>query len=190
LPRGHRLERARGTPRRRAHSGEPADPVSDVGVRFGLSALQAGTITPAQFVDLNQKVGGADIDLNPTSDRRDRADAPQRLPERFGQRDQQSDERRDHRAPGPRSRSVPRRVPLVDDPRRLEAQEGNFPKRVFPAGVRDWTKPGIDQQNTVPWQTYQTSDGSVIYGGRPLGPAPKDSGSGWTSPSFDAWLSR
>jgi hypothetical protein len=63
-------------------------------------------------------------------------------------------------------------------------------EKVFPSGVCDWTKPGVDQQNTVPWQTYQNSNGSVIYGGRPLGPAPKDSGSGWASASFDSWLSR
>jgi hypothetical protein len=44
---------------------------------------------------------------------------------------------------------------------------------VFPTGVCDWTRPGVDQQDTIPWQTYQEADGSVIYGGRPLGPAPR-----------------
>ncbi|MBV8982500.1 MAG: hypothetical protein JO086_16480, partial [Acidimicrobiia bacterium] len=41
-------------------------PIDNVGVEYGLVALQQGTITPAQFVDLNTKLGGADIDLNPT----------------------------------------------------------------------------------------------------------------------------
>lgn len=37
-------------------------PFDNVGVQYGLSALQAGTITPEQFVDLNQRIGGVDID--------------------------------------------------------------------------------------------------------------------------------
>ena len=39
---------------------------------------------PAQFVDLNAKIGGADIDINPTAERidADRAGAAQRLPQR------------------------------------------------------------------------------------------------------------
>ncbi|MEC9408050.1 MAG: DUF6351 family protein [Pseudomonadota bacterium] len=46
--------------------GLPAD---NVGVQYGLSALQEGLITPAQFVDLNVKIGGLDIDANPTPER-------------------------------------------------------------------------------------------------------------------------
>jgi hypothetical protein len=45
-------------------------PIDNVGVQYGLAALRAGTITPAQFVDLNQYVGGADVDVNPTPNRR------------------------------------------------------------------------------------------------------------------------
>jgi pimeloyl-ACP methyl ester carboxylesterase len=37
-------------------------PYDNVGVLYGLHALQAGTITAAQFVDLNVKVGATDID--------------------------------------------------------------------------------------------------------------------------------
>ncbi|WP_243059691.1 DUF6351 family protein [Nocardioides sp. SR21] len=37
-------------------------PFSNTGMLYGLSALQAGAITPAQFVDLNAKVGGLDVD--------------------------------------------------------------------------------------------------------------------------------
>ena len=43
---------------------------------------------------------------------------------------------------------------------------------VFPTGVCDWTKPGVDQQHTIAWQTYQTATGKAIYGGRPLGHPP------------------
>ena len=45
-------------------------------------------------------------------------------------------------------------------------------KNSFPRGVCDFTKPGVDQQPTIPWLTYQTGSGHVIYGGRPLGPPP------------------
>ena len=44
---------------------------------------------------------------------------------------------------------------------------------VFPRGVCDYSKPGVEQQGTIPWQTYQDRHGDVIYGGKPLGPAPK-----------------
>ena len=63
-------------------------------------------------------------------------------------------------------------------------------QQIFPSGVCNWSKPGVDQQPTIPWQTYQTASGSVIYGGKQLGPAPAGSGGGWTSPSFDVWTSQ
>ncbi|HEX6247223.1 MAG TPA: DUF6351 family protein [Nocardioidaceae bacterium] len=44
-------------------------PVDNVGVQYGLEALNQGRISPAQFVDLNAEVGGSDIDLNPLPDR-------------------------------------------------------------------------------------------------------------------------
>jgi Tannase-like family of unknown function (DUF6351) len=40
--------------------------------------------------------------------------------------------------------------------------------RTFPAGVCDWSRPGVEQQGAIPWQTYQEPDGTVIYGGRAL----------------------
>jgi Tannase-like family of unknown function (DUF6351) len=43
---------------------------------------------------------------------------------------------------------------------------------VFPHGVCDWSKPGIDQQHTIAWQTYLNARGGVIYGGRRLGAPP------------------
>jgi hypothetical protein len=36
--------------------------VDNTGVQYGLDALRQGVITPAQFVDLNEKVGGLNID--------------------------------------------------------------------------------------------------------------------------------
>ncbi|HVW81154.1 MAG TPA: DUF6351 family protein [Mycobacteriales bacterium] len=45
-------------------------------------------------------------------------------------------------------------------------------RRAFPTGVCNFAKPGVEQQPTIPWQTYQRADGRVIYGGRPLGPPP------------------
>jgi hypothetical protein len=45
-------------------------------------------------------------------------------------------------------------------------------EETFPDGVCDYGKPGVDRVKTQPWQTYQERDGKVIFGGRPLGPAP------------------
>ncbi|WP_394844735.1 DUF6351 family protein [Pendulispora brunnea] len=36
--------------------------LDNVGVQYGLAALQSWAITPAQFIDLNAKIGGVDID--------------------------------------------------------------------------------------------------------------------------------
>ncbi|HEY1911145.1 MAG TPA: DUF6351 family protein [Vicinamibacterales bacterium] len=41
----------------------------NVGIEYGLGALRAGTITPAQFLALNEKVGGLDADSNYTAAR-------------------------------------------------------------------------------------------------------------------------
>src|SRR4051794_9848670 len=38
----------------------------NVGVQYGLKGLRQGQISPAQFVDFNSRIGGADIDLNIT----------------------------------------------------------------------------------------------------------------------------
>jgi len=63
-------------------------------------------------------------------------------------------------------------------------------QQIFPDGVCDYTQPGVDQAPTNAWQTYQDALGNVIYGGQPLGPAPANSGGGWTSPSFSTWTSQ
>ena len=61
---------------------------------------------------------------------------------------------------------------------------------LFPDGVCDFSKPGVDQRRTIPWQTYRDdrAGGAVVYGGKALRPAPAGSGKGWTSPAFSGWL--
>jgi hypothetical protein len=49
---------------RRARDGFANRPYDNVGVQYGLRALHAGRILPEQFVDLNEKIGGIDIDWN------------------------------------------------------------------------------------------------------------------------------
>jgi hypothetical protein len=41
----------------------------NVGVQYGLKGLRQGLVSPAQFVDLNSNIGGADLDLNITKER-------------------------------------------------------------------------------------------------------------------------
>jgi hypothetical protein len=48
-------------------------------------------------------------------------------------------------------------------------------QKTFPHGVCDFSKPGVAQQPTIPWMTYQKASGQVIYGGRPLGAPPTSS---------------
>jgi hypothetical protein len=45
-------------------------------------------------------------------------------------------------------------------------------RHTFSSGVCNYSKPGVDQQPTVPWLTYQNPHGKVIYGGKPLGNPP------------------
>src|SRR5262249_28006159 len=58
---------------------------------------------------------------------------------------------------------------------------------LFPSGVCDFSKPGVDQQGTIPWQTYQDAGGGVIYGGKALPAAPAGSGGGWAGPAFEVF---
>jgi hypothetical protein len=48
----------------RPQDGFARTPFDNVGIQYGLGALESGLITPAQFVDLNAKIGGHDIDYN------------------------------------------------------------------------------------------------------------------------------
>ncbi len=43
--------------------------IDNVGIQYGLEALRSLKITPAQFVDLNVKIGGLDIDIQPSAAR-------------------------------------------------------------------------------------------------------------------------
>jgi hypothetical protein len=45
-------------------------------------------------------------------------------------------------------------------------------QQAFPGGVCDYNKPGVDQHGAIAWLTYQDKSGRVIYGGKPMGPAP------------------
>src|SRR5262249_35210162 len=45
-------------------TGAALRPFDNVGVQYGLNALNAGIITPKQFLDLNERIGGVDRDSN------------------------------------------------------------------------------------------------------------------------------
>jgi hypothetical protein len=47
-----------------ATTGFALRPFDNVGLQYGLTALNAGQITTAQFLDLNEKIGGYDQDFN------------------------------------------------------------------------------------------------------------------------------
>lgn len=46
-------------------------------------------------------------------------------------------------------------------------------EQAFPNGVCDYSKPSVGAGPTTTWLTYQDRRGNVIFGGRPLGPAPR-----------------
>lgn len=50
-------------------TGFAKSPFDNVGVQYGLQALNAGAISPQQFIDLNAKIGGFDTDANPQAAR-------------------------------------------------------------------------------------------------------------------------
>jgi Tannase-like family of unknown function (DUF6351) len=301
---------------RRIGHGFAGIPIDNVGVQYGVSALQAGEITPEDFVDLNEKIGGVDIDINPTASRlkateaalanayrsgminetnnldetaiidcrgpdvaeghdayrafalRARLDrehgthanqliwegpAPYPgvgdescVPNSFAAMDRWLTAVEKDTSPRPLAQKViadkpsdltdrcydgagnlvsetlcPESVvPIYGTPRTAagnaittdankcqlkplnrndyqgvvpftEAQWARL-QSVFPLGVCDFSKPGVDQQQTIPWQTYQndSAGGAVVYGGKPLGAAPAGSGEGWTSPAFSDWLAK
>ncbi len=289
-------------------------PLDDVGVQFGLDPLKKGLITPAQFVDLNAKIGGTDIDIQPTEERFEASQPALRNGYLTGAINQANNMDSlaiiDLRGPDPGAFHDAYRTWAIRA--RLEREQGKFPlnhviwfgavpltggygddavqamdswlteveaddgagsladkvaenrpgdlqdkcsnvegveavelpgigtvceneqvqtrygtpatvagesiatdtnkcalkplrrtdyypieftnsqwaqmEATFPTGVCDWSKPGPDQQGSVPWRTYQDDEGDVIYGGTPLGPAPTGSGGGWTSPAFASWL--
>jgi hypothetical protein len=52
-----------------ADTGAALRPFDNVGVQYGLNALNAGAITVEQFLDLNESIGGLDADANYTAAR-------------------------------------------------------------------------------------------------------------------------
>jgi hypothetical protein len=289
-----------------AGHGFSALPVDNVGVQYGLGALQQGAITPEQFLDLNAKIGGLDVDTNPTAGRTAATDASLINAYRSGLINETTNLDQvaiiDCRGPNPglfhdayRAFAVRARlerehgthanqliwegpviligdtacnqnsllamdrwlaavekdnstiplaqklvadkpsdlsdecwngsgektsdelciksvVPIYGTPRMVagdaittdtnkcqlkllnrDGDYGSTPlsdaqwtqmQALFPDGVCDFSKPGVDQQPTIPWQTYQDSSDQVIYGGTPLPVAPAGSGTGWASPAF------
>lgn len=61
---GRRPAESWGPVERKLGHGFANRPFDNVGVQYGLTALGSGEITPEQFVELNEKVGGLDIDWN------------------------------------------------------------------------------------------------------------------------------
>jgi hypothetical protein len=281
---GPRPESAWSAMERRAGHGFAGQPFGNQGIQYGLDALDKGLITPAQFADLNATIGGADVDLNPSSARLAGDDGAVVNAYRSGLINEMNHMSGvaiiDHAGPDPgaahdyahtwwiRDRldraqghhrnqvlwfgpaplvgnvtwptkallamdrwlgaverdhsGVSRARKIVDDrpadvkdkcladickqyvatrygtPRqvaggsefndvvkcRLEpldraAYSATFTdaewaqlEQAFPNGVCDWSRPGVGQQNNIPWLTYQDADGNVVYGGRPMGPPP------------------
>jgi hypothetical protein len=268
-------------------------PIDNVGVQYGLEALKKGDITPADFVDLNAKIGGLDTDTNPIAVRSNGASPSLARAYRSGMINEANNLNQtaiiDCRGPNPglfhdayRAFAVRARldrahgthanqliwegpIPLIADrscelnsfiamDHWLTAIEGDHsrtpltqkiirdkpsgltdecwdgignklssslcpagvvnvegtPRTVagdaittdankcqlkplaradypgstftnaqwtelqntFPAGVCDYSKPGVAQQPTIPWLTYQNAKGHVIYGGKPMGKVP------------------
>jgi hypothetical protein len=54
---------------RDSRTGFARRPLDNVGIQYGLEALNDGVISKAQFLDLNEKIGGVDIDANFTRER-------------------------------------------------------------------------------------------------------------------------
>ena len=269
-------------------------PVDNVGVQYGLSALNGLQITPDQFIDLNAKIGGLDIDINPTAARITATRPALANAYRSGMINETNNLGQtpiiDCRGPDPgaahdsyrafairarldrengthanqliwegpapiigdgqcleqsltamdrwvaaitsdrSSKSLPQKVikdkpsdlndacfngegvkvssgqcppgvvPVYGTPRTvagdgittdankcqlkpLNPADYKIPftasqwaqlKAIFPNGVCDFSRPGVDQQPTISWQTYQDDNngGSVVYGGKPLGQPP------------------
>ena len=66
---GPRAPRVWNAQEQKAGRGFAGLPVDNVGVQYGLSALRNEQISPAQFVDLNSKIGGGNPDLRPQPQR-------------------------------------------------------------------------------------------------------------------------
>src|SRR5205823_234690 len=54
---------------KKAGHGFAGVPLDNIGIQYGLDALEKGQISTAQFVDLNSQIGGGDPDLRPHPER-------------------------------------------------------------------------------------------------------------------------
>ena len=54
---------------KKAGFGFAGTPFSNAGIQYGFQSLRQGLITPEMFVDLNEKIGGLDIDAQPSPKR-------------------------------------------------------------------------------------------------------------------------
>jgi hypothetical protein len=268
-------------------------PIDNVGVQYGLSALAKGDITPAEFVDLNTKIGGLNIDADPIAARSNGASPSLARAYRSGMINEANNlnqvaiidcrgsnpglfhdayrafavrarldrEQGTHANQliweGPKpltadqncelnsfkaidqwltaverdhsSTSLPRKIihdkpsgfsdecwdgngnkvsnnlcppgvvnvegtprtvagdPITTDANKCQLKplrRADYPgvtftdaewttlTQTFRAGVCNYSKPGVDQQPTIPWLTYQNARGQVIYGGKPMGAPP------------------
>ncbi len=66
---GPRPPRVWSPQEKKAGRGFAGVPWSNAGIEFGLETLRAGLITPDMFVDLNEKIGGLDVDAQPSAGR-------------------------------------------------------------------------------------------------------------------------
>ncbi len=66
---GPRAENVWSEQEQAAGHGFAGIPFANTGVQFGLNAVNTGQITPAQFVDLNEKVGGLNVDSELVAER-------------------------------------------------------------------------------------------------------------------------
>jgi hypothetical protein len=67
-----------------------------------------------------------------------------------------------------------RLVPLVRESYGVTFTDAQWERLqgAFPNGVCDYTQPSVGRERTQPWLTYQNADGSVVYGGTPMGAPP------------------
>jgi hypothetical protein len=63
------FEHSAGIYGRNPETGFVRRPIDNVGVQYGLGALNDGAISKAQFLDLNEKIGGFDLDGNVAPER-------------------------------------------------------------------------------------------------------------------------
>jgi len=63
-----------------SHTGFARTVFDNVGVQYGLNALNRGQITPDEFLDLNEKIGGIDVDGNSAPIARRRTSGVSRSP--------------------------------------------------------------------------------------------------------------